>query len=181
MEQKHLTFSLLISSLLIITVSCNTNIKEDHPNTISQPFKISPCIEKAFYYYIDNLNCYTSDGCYKDSTVYAIDFLKGLKGFSEEDSLILIYGINSWITSMTPEGFKGITTIDNYKVLIFDKYNIGCNLYNSDSLKLINLDSLIIFKESVSDGILFVFRNEYINLWGYQPDAFVPIPVVSDL
>ena len=180
MEQKKLIFSLLISCLLISTISCNTNIKEDHSNTISKPFKISPCIEKAFYYYIDDLNYYFFNG-YIDSTVYAIEFLKGLQGFSEEDSLILIYGINSWITSMTPEGFKGITTIDNYKVLIFDKYNIGCNLYNSDSLKLINLDSLIIFKESVSDGILFVFRNEYINLWGYQPDAFVPIPVVSDL
>ena len=180
MEQKKIIFSLLISCLLISTISCNTNIKEDHSNTISKPFKISPCIEKAFYYYIDDLNYYFFNG-YIDSTVYAIEFLKGLQGFSEEDSLILIYGINSWITSMTPEGFKGITTIDNYKVLIFDKYNIGCNLYNSDSLKLINLDSLIIFKESVSDGILFVFRNEYINLWGYQPDAFVPIPVVSDL
>ena len=180
MEQKKLIFSLLISCLLISTISCNTNIKEDHSNTISKPFKISPCIEKAFYYYIDDLNYYFFNG-YIDSTVYAIEFLKGLQGFSEEDSLILIYGINSWITSMTPEGFKGITTIDKYKVLIFDKYNIGCNLYNSDSLKLINLDSLIIFKESVSDGILFVFRNEYINLWGYQPDAFVPIPVVSDL
>jgi len=182
MEQKYLTFSLLISSLLIITVSCNTNIKEDHPNTISQPFKISPCIETAFYYYIDNLNCYTSDGCYKDSTVYAIDFLKGLKGFSEEDSLILIYGINSWMTTcMTTDGLKGITNIDNYKVLLFDKYNIGCSFYNSDSLKWISLDSLINFKETVKEGLLFKISNGYIELFAVEPNDFLPIPVVADM
>ena len=180
MEQKKLIFSLLISCLLISTISCNTNIKEDHSNTISKPFKISPCIEKAFYYYIDDLNYYFFNG-YIDSTVYAIEFLKGLQGFSEEDSLILIYGINSWITSMTPEGFKGITTIDNYKVLLFDKYNIGCSFYNSDSLKWINLDSLMVFKDTVTEGLAFKISNGYIDLIGVQPDDFVPIPVMSDM
>ena len=179
MQQKHLTFSLLISILLISTISCNTNIREDHPNTIiSQPFKFSPCIAKAFYYSINDLNCYTEDSCYTDSAVYVIEFLKGLMGFSEEDSLLLIYGINS---RMTTEGFKGITTIDNYKVLLFDKYNIGCSFYNSDSLKWINLDSLMVFKDTVTEGLAFKISNGYIDLIGVQPDDFVPIPVVSDL
>lgn len=157
---------LLIVSILLISCHTNPELKEAECLPQLSP-RIHPCIEEAFSYYI--LHEVNPD----PDTYYSMSFIKGEPEFPGKDTMISFCRHNKY---MSTEGFRGQTSIYNYKILIFDKKKIGEFFFNQDSLNKVDIDTLTLSSEMSScDG--FVIYNNYLYLWGCQPDDFVPIKI----
>lgn len=125
-----LYFDIFCMSLL--TISC-CNGKNDEPIQI-QP-ALSSCLVEAFTCFIENEK--NPDTIY----YYSISFHKDDEELCVwDDTLILIGRPNEYFPQ---EGCKGYATLGNFKLLVFDKQNLGASFFNQDSLKSIDLDNII--------------------------------------
>ena len=166
MEKKVI---LLITSILVISCHNNSELKETECLPRSSP-RILPCIEEAFSYYIKHEVNPDTD------TYYSMSFIKGEPEFTGSDTMISFCRHNKF---MSQEGFIGQTSIYNYKILVFDKKNIGDSFFNRDSLSKVDIDTLTVSSE-ISYCDVFVIMNNSLQLIGCQPDDFVPIKIDRD-
>ncbi len=154
----------------ILAAACHNNCESTTPVREHSCPKLSPCLEKSFDYYIkheDNPDT---------STIYLMEFTVGEPGFPQDDTLIFFYAYNNRLPA---DDLRGIMTIGDYKVLVFDKQNVGKNLYNIDSLRDTDLNRLCISSsEDLISCCAFVLNGDScLNLLGRQPDDFVPIKI----
>lgn len=158
----------LAASILIS--SCRNIIGHDGLDYTEPSSGVSSCIEEAFYYYIDQEND-SDTACF-----YSIDFLIEVPGFPLNDTLIGIYRMND---NSPMDGFKGVTNIGNYKILIFDKNDVGGDFYISDSLRKLSLNNLSFTSfDSLIYCCSFILNGSHnLELIGCQPDNFTPIKI----
>ncbi|MBO4308063.1 MAG: hypothetical protein J5848_07125 [Bacteroidales bacterium] len=161
---------IIIPVITLLTVACYNNSESEVLGRNGLCRKLSPCIEDAFAYYIkheDNPDT---------STIYLMEFLVGEPGFPQDDTLILFCAC---CNRQLADGIKGIMTIGEYKVLVFDKQNVGNKFYNVDSLVDIDLDRLCLpSSENLINCYAFVLDGDSnLYLLGCQPDDFVPIKI----
>ena len=93
-------------------MACHDNKKIGYSNE-EQLLKVSPCIEDAFYYFLKHEN-ETPDTDF----VYSIDFMKGFPDRSDKDTMIGFCRMNE---NMPLDGLRGLLTIGEYKLLVFDE------------------------------------------------------------
>ena len=121
----------VIFCISLLLVSCNNGMNENP--ILIQP-TLSSCIEEAFTFFIKYEK-------HPDTTgYYSISFHKDIEELGVwDDTLILIGKPNGFFPK---DGFKGYATIGDFKILVFDKQNLGGSFYNQDSLKSIDLDNI---------------------------------------
>jgi hypothetical protein len=102
--------------------------------------------------------------------------MSGVPGFSKEDTLIEFCQM---LADGDEKGLRGITHIDNYKVLIFDENKIGADFYNMDSVKEVDLNNLRLStsEEMIACYAFVLDGSANLELIGCQPDDFVPIRI----
>lgn len=154
---------------LLLIVSCRNNAVFEENCSVEQQRKVSPCIEDAFFYYLE----YDNDSA-DTSFIYSMDFLKGVPGGSTEDTMIVFYRMNE---NMPTNGLRGLITIGNFKLLVFDEQKIGESYYNVDSLKGIDLGECRLSTDDISVGCSFIIGDSCLDVWGVQPDDYEPIKI----
>lgn len=161
---------LIFTIFSILAAACHNNSESEVPERKHACPKMSSCLEDAFAYYIKHENNPDT------STFYLMEFLVGASGFPQDDTLICFYAYNK---RQLAEDFRGLMTIGDYKVLVFDKQNVGKNFYNIDSLIDTDLNKLCISSsENLIDCCAFVLDGDsYLYLLGCQPDDFLPIKI----
>ena len=154
----------------MLAAACHSNYKSEAMGKNHQHPKLSPCLEDAFAYYISH------EDKPDTSTIYLMEFLVGEPGFPQDDTLICFYAYNN---KQVADDLRGLTTIGDYKVLVFDKHNVGKKFYNIDSLRHTDLDNFCIPpSENLINCCAFVLDgHSYLHLLGCQPDDFVPIKI----
>ena len=121
-----------IFCMFLLLISCHCGMLEK-PIQI-QP-TLSPCLEEAFSWFIGN------EEHPDTASFYSISFHKDNEEFCVwDDTLILIGKPNELFPK---EGFKGYATIGDFKILFFDNQNLGGSFFNQDSLKCIDIESII--------------------------------------
>lgn len=159
-------FSFILISFIVW--SCHNN------NSIEIAFKhvpapkVAPCIEKAFFYFIEH-------ECNLDtSIVYFMEFSRGYPSSKLEDTMIVFGQMHERIPL---NGFKGLVTIDDYKLLVFDESDIGTKFYDLDSLKKIDLSSHSFSTKNIMLVRDYIISDGFLYLVGVQPSDFIPIKV----
>lgn len=118
--------------ITLLLISCRS---DKHDETIQIQPTLASCLEEALSWFIEHEN-YTDT-----SYFYSISFHEyNEKLCVWDDTLILIGKPNKLFPK---EGFKGYTTVGDFKLLVFDKQDLGKSFFNQDSLKSINLDSIL--------------------------------------
>lgn len=162
---------LIIVLTFFLFISCQNKPNISLPNGEYDQAPLAPCINEAFAYFIKYEEGY--DEAIDTSAYYELDFWYMEPEFPINDTIIWMGRRNS---RMPTDGFKGYTTIGNYKLLVFDKNNVGHYFYNQDSLKYINLDSLS-FTTATSSGPAFVVHDSLLLIYNRQPDGYEPIKI----
>lgn len=162
------TVFLIIDAFLLI--SCNYHSSLEKPDNKPPHSTVSQFVNEAFQYFIEHED--TPD----TSTIYKITFMSGVPGFSKEDTLIEFCQM---LADGDEKGLRGITHIDNYKVLIFDENKIGADFYNMDSVKEVDLNNLRLStsEEMIACYAFVLDGSANLELIGCQPDDFVPIRI----
>lgn len=116
----------------MLLISCRSS-ENDKPIQI-QP-TLASCLKEAF-------SCFIEFEKHPDTDYYySISFHKNNEELCVwDDTLILIGKPNAFFPK---EGFKGYATSGGFKLLVFDKQNLGGFFFNQDSLKSIDLDNII--------------------------------------
>lgn len=162
--------SLFVFSIILLISCHNNNIESVEYDYTNHYPRLASCIDDAFAYFIK-----TEDD--RDTSIYyMMIFLKGESGFPEKDTILYFC---KFCMSESASGFKGLTHIGDYKLLVFDKHDVGTNFYNIDSLKKIDLSG---FGMSASNNIIdccaYVIDGcGYLMILGVQPDDFEPIKI----
>lgn len=162
---------IVLCIIILIGVSSCNNSTDVVASSCKKPSSaVSQCITEAFLYFISH------DERPDTSIFYKLSFLKGLQGFSKEDTLI---DYCRMLSGGDENGYMGILYINGYKVLVFDEKKIGNDFYNADSLNVVDLKSLSL---PTSENMFFCYTfvldgGGELELLGCQPDDFVPIKI----
>lgn len=162
--KKNIFF--IISCLALF--SCNNSTNTEDNNKGRQEETISPYIEEAFEYYL-RWEYDTAD----TFSIYMVEFAKQFPTCTDSDTIITIGRLNS---KMDMVGVKGVANICNRKTVILDKENLGFFFYNPDSLKKIDVSSLVLPSE-VSVCCTFVIEQCCLLINGVQPSDYNPIMI----
>ncbi|MBP5515432.1 MAG: hypothetical protein J6X86_00640 [Bacteroidales bacterium] len=165
--KKIIPFTLI--SLILFSCHNSTTSEEFVSKSTPTP-KVAPCIEKAFAYFIGHEKNPDTSVC------YVLEFLKGYLGNELEHTRIAFGPMHK---SMPLNGFKGLITIGDYKLLVFDESNIGTCFYNTDSLKNVDLSSLKFTPEDTLLFLEYTISDGFIDVVCVQPDDFISIEIDS--
>ena len=88
----------------------------------------------------------------------------GKPGIFFSDSLVTIsYYVCGMEYPMSE--YKGILTIDNYNIAIFDKNDVGLKYYNADSLATIPIDRFKCYSMSLESALAFYMKGDTLRYW----------------
>lgn len=163
----------ILTVVAILTVACHNNTEYVTVGEEQLSPKLSPCMEDAFAYFIKH------EENPDTSTIYMMEFLVGELGFPQDDTLICFCMYDK---RHSADGLRGIMVIGDYKVLVFDKQNVGDEFYNADSLMDTDLSGLCLSSsEDMINCAAFVLDGSpYLELLGCQPDDFERIKIDRD-
>lgn len=141
---------------------------------------MAKCIEEAFSYFITHFEEDTNT-----SNFYALEFQNGVPEFGLlNDTAICFCKLHTryyeeWIKDSLIDYYKGTLMINQYKLVVFDKNDVGNHFYNNNCLELINLDSL---NFPSSEGLTLVMTlvlddGKYLQWYDVQPEDWSPIKI----
>jgi hypothetical protein len=100
-----------------------------------------------------------------DSLIIAVRFDENdkNKGFYGADSVVYILFLDD--TDYSKYGFKGIINMNDYKIAIFDKSDIGGYFYNGSALEQVDMKDL--YKPHINLAVIFICRvkGDRLVLW----------------
>lgn len=116
---------------------------------------LNPDLKTYILEYINNIE--ENDSIYDVS--YILEFINDSNswGFDATDSCIII---SFYQCCLELGGYQGVATINDYKIIVLDKYEIGRNFYNEPFLERIPVDSLSCTNENIRPIRIFRIKGD---------------------
>ena len=160
----------IIALLLVTTISCGHRARNDR-NAIDGIVTAKEILDLKLRNAVAKLIGDTAEGYGIDSSSLSESCLTiqftdscGEPDIFFSDSLVTISYYVCEVEYPMYE-YKGILTVDNYNIAIFDKNNVGLKYYNTDSLVTIPIDKFECYSMSLTSALVFYMKGDSLRYW----------------